>query len=302
MRHKPNYRGAVHNRQRWGQRWHADTFYANYDPYEHFSTLVQYSPEIAQAIQRWLLTQPSGPYQIFDLGSGSGALAQALRSVVGPEHAIHAVDMRPRPEHLPDSITWHNIDLRMTPLPKVDDSRRTLLIAHEFFDDIPCDVIDIGDDGIARWRESDDHGHPIPGSLCTDESALRWMERWWPPQRAGMSIEIGSTRDELWRSLMTTHPGTMGIVIDYGHTLRERIVGTWDAGTLVGYRNGHPVSPRLDGHTNVTAHVCMDSLAHQSPWSTLMRLSEFLDQPSNSTSTGSLGDFLVAITDMQGCE
>ena len=291
----------MQDRQRWSQRWQADNFYANHDPYQHFSTLVHHSPVIAQAIYQRILTQHSGPYDIFDLGSGSGALAIALRELCSPEDQVHAIDVRPRPVDLPTSITWHTRDLRFEPLPTVDNSRIAVVIAHEFFDDVPCDVVDVGDDGICRWREADHRGDPVTGSVDVDEPTMAWINRWWPPLRAGMSIDVGSSRDDLWRNLLSTNSQSIGIAIDYGHILRERLSGTWDAGTLAGYRNGYRVSPRLDGQTNVTAHVSMDSLASQSQYSTLMRLSEFVDQPTGSRSTGSLGDFLVAITAMQGC-
>lgn len=47
------------------------------------------------------------------------------------------------------------------------------------------------------------------------------------------------------------------MAVDYGHLRDDRPVD----GTLTGYRGGRQVPPVLDGTTDVTAHVAMDSVA-----------------------------------------
>ena len=115
-----------------------------------------------------------------------------------------------------------------------------------------------------------------------------------------MQIEVGLNRDRIWHALMRQYPRAIGIVIDYGHTRRERSIGTWDAGTLVGYRNHRVTAPRLDGRTNVTAHVAIDALAAQADEAHIMRLATWLGNEGDGLTTGALGDFPILLARMRG--
>ncbi|MET8232839.1 SAM-dependent methyltransferase, partial [Micromonospora sp. NPDC005298] len=69
--------------------------------------------------------------------------------------------------------------------------------------------------------------------------------------------EIGRTRDKAWASAVRKISRGMAVAVDYGHLTKDRPVD----GTLTGYRAGRQVPPTLDGTTDVTAHVAMDSVA-----------------------------------------
>ena len=80
-----------------------------------------------------------------------------------------------------------------------------------------------------------------------------------------MRAEIGSSRDDAWAAITGMLDAGAAVAIDYGHTRAERVAGTWDGGTLVGYRDGHVVTPVADGSCNLTAHVAIDSVAAAVP-------------------------------------
>jgi SAM-dependent MidA family methyltransferase len=282
---------------RWRARWSADALYRNDTPYRHFDTFIRHSTELAAALSRQLSVQEDGRLEIFDLGAGDGALADHISAYM-PTAVVHAVDLRPRPAQLSADVYWHTIDIEQQPLPRLVPDAIPILIAHEFLDDVPCDVVEVDDDGRCIWMNADDDGRLIPGDVVTDPATLDWMHRWWPPKRPGMRIEIGLSRDRLWSRLLRTWPNTIGIAVDYGHTLRERMVGTWDGGTLTGYRQGRQVPPQLDGRTNVTAHVAVDALAAVAERSEVHRLRSLLGWSADQQSTGSLGDFHVVVSHM----
>ena len=80
-----------------------------------------------------------------------------------------------------------------------------------------------------------------------------------------MQAEIGSSRDDAWAAITGMLDAGAAVAIDYGHTRAERVAGTWDGGTLVGYRDGRVVTPVADGSCNLTAHVAIDSVAAAVP-------------------------------------
>ena len=300
MRQERSYRDTVVGERRWRAAWNADHFYRQHAPEDHFDTLVQHSPLLAHHITTWLRSAVPGAVEVFDLGSARASLIQQLTANTSQVAQAHAIDVRERPAQVDPSITWHHRDIRSEGLPPRVTDATPVLIAHEFFDDIPCDVAEVDEFGRCWWVEANDAGEPVRGGRIVEGQAFDWMQRWWPPLRPGMRIEIGLARDRLWHELIRQYPQAVGIVIDYGHTLRERVVGTWDAGTLIGYRDHRVTTPRLDGHTNITAHVAIDALAAQSDRAHIVRLAEWLGSKGDGFTTGALGDFQILTAHMRG--
>lgn len=294
---KRNYRSLMPIQDRWRDRWSTDAFYEHHPPYDHFDTFIQHSEKLRNALSTWLAAIPGGRVEIFDLGAGDGALASSLSTSL-PRAIVHAVDVRQRPPHLSSDVAWHTLDITQASLPRFDTKSIPVLIAHEFLDDVPCDVVEVDDSGTCVWMYADWNGFLTPGDVVTEPETLDWIHRWWPPLRPAMRIEVGLSRDRLWHRLLRTWPNTIGIAIDYGHTLRERMVGTWDGGTLTGYRNGRQVVPRLDGRTNVTAHVAVDAIAAVAARSEIRRMRDHIGLRHDQQSTGSLGDFHVVVSHM----
>lgn len=283
----------------WRERWSQDTFYLHEHPAEHFDTLVHHSDILARGLTTWLGTLQLSNLEIFDLGAGNGALAVAMRTLLPVNSSVHAIDLRPPPHPLPPGIDWHTLDVTKCDLPRRDLDATPVIIAHELLDDIPCDVVIVDDDATYRWVNFEADGFPALGDHVDDPGVIDWIQRWWPGLRPGMQIEVGISRDLLWQQLMHQWPHTIGILIDYGHTLRERAIGTWDGGTMAGYRSGRLVSPQLDGRTNITAHVAVDAIAAVTPYSVITRLESFLNSSQDLQSTGSLGDYHVVMSHMK---
>jgi SAM-dependent MidA family methyltransferase len=259
--------------QTWGQRWASDPFYQRNAPGTHFSTAPMHHDRIAERIADRIRQVANRDIEVIEVGAGNGALITAvvrhLRDL-GLTPRAHALDLQPPPAHLDPMITWHRGDVRIHPLPRTQQ-HQPFLIAHEFLDDLPCEVIEL--DAEPHIMLANDDGTLERGPALSDAAAcaalnmdvpgiLDWIQRWWPLGQPMQRIEVGIERDRIWRSLVQQVRGGMAFAIDYGHVFAERRVGTWDAGTLAGYRDHQLTSPRLDGQTNVTAHVAFDALAH----------------------------------------
>lgn len=175
------------------------------------------------------------PYDVVDLGAGTGSFLSFLAA--DPETParwrLTGVELSPRPP-LDARIRW------AAALPDLTG----LLLAHEWLDNVPCEVLL---DGLVL--RSDGSSGPVPGR--EDE---RWLERWWPGWRTGPA-ECGRARDEAWAAAVSHVARGAAVAIDYGHTSSER------RPTLTGYRDGRQVPPALDGTGDVTAHVALDAVA-----------------------------------------
>ncbi len=290
------------------ERWRVDTFYMQQHAEDHFITDPMRSDRVAQALAKRITTLVGAhqSLEVFDVGAGNGALLRALAQHLPTNTAFHGVDVRDRPKNVPG--TWHQQDAHQLPQRSLDAT--PILICHEFFDDVPCDVIEVDADGRPCLVVVDEEGDAVLGPPLDDPAAgpdrhliQHWIERWWPPTRPFMRIEAGRHRDALWRDFTRHIDDGVAFVIDYGHLLTERLVGTWDGGTAVGWRHGRATSLRWDESRNVTAHVAMDALAHASGARTtrILRQREVLDMPaSRMLTTGGNGDYLWLEVDLRG--
>jgi SAM-dependent MidA family methyltransferase len=123
-----------------------------------------------------------------------------------------------------------------------------LLLATEWLDNVP---LDLAEDG--RYLYDDE-------PLSALDAA--WIQRWWPSP-AG-TVEIGRRRDEAWAQAVGHLERGLALTVDYGHFLGTRP----SSPTLAGFRDGREVEPRLDGTTDLTCHVAIDSAAAATglPW------------------------------------
>lgn len=236
------------------------------DPYRHFATDIARSEEIVPRVQELLAIAadcPGGPLTVIDLGSGAGGLLTRL-ATAGTHARLIGIDLRSRPPGLDAGIEWITGDARQV----AGDLRglRGVVVAHEFLDDIPCEAVEADEDGRPRRILVDPISlELILGELLDDPADLAWLKEWWPVTRPFMRAEIGSSRDDAWAAITGMLDAGAAVAIDYGHTRAERVAGTWDGGTLVGYRDGHVVTPVADGSCNLTAHVAIDSVAAAAP-------------------------------------
>lgn len=254
-------------------------FYRRAAPAAHFRTSVSASAVFAGAVARLMtavddaLGTPQN-LDLVDVGAGDGRLATDVLGQLPPDVRARtravAVELRARPAGLPDDVDWQ-------PVPP--DDITGLVVANEWLDNIPCDVVQLAD-GVLRQVLVDptsgieELGPPAP------DTHRAWIEEWWPGLADGDRAEIGRHRDAAWSDLVGRLTRGLAVAIDYGHTRDERRTGLFNGGTLTGYREGRQVLPLPDGRCDITAHVAIDACAcaagTTNPGPTLLRQREAL--------------------------
>ena len=228
-------------REAWTQALYGpDGFFLTARPAQHFRTAVTASGLFAEAVAR--IARDEGFETIVDVGAGGGELLRGLLELA-PGLRLVGVDLAPRPGSLPAGIEWHR------EIPAEFDG---LLLAHEWLDNVPCDVVELDDDGVVRLVLVDpDTG----GERLGDPIDSGWLDAWWPLDEPGARAEIGEPRDEAWAEAVEAVTG-LAIAIDYGHLADGRP----PYGSLASYRDGQEVDIRPDGTRDVTAHVAVDAV------------------------------------------
>jgi SAM-dependent MidA family methyltransferase len=225
-------------------------------PSRHFRTSVHASSSYAAAAVRLLcdvdavLGHPA-QLDVVDIGAGGGEFAVELGRIAPGELRarlrIIAVDLAPRPVGLPTEIIW------AAALPEQISG---LVIANEWLDNVPVDVIEQTADGPRLVQVDADTGaERIGGSPGPEDQA--WVTCWWPLAEIGDRAEVGTPRDEAWTAVIQRMRRGVAVAIDYAHERRTRP----RYGTLTGYRHGRSVPPIPDGSCDVTAHVALDACA-----------------------------------------
>jgi len=230
----------------WRVAWEAalygeSGFYRTARPIEHFRTSVhveRFADAIAELVRR------SDSKTVVDLGAGSGELLIAMHSRLGNQVGLIGVEVSERPTKLPSEIGWS------ASLPAQIDG---LLIANEWLDNIPCDVVEVDHAGVVREVVIDAQtGEEALGQALSSA----WLTDWWPLREPGERAEIGGPRDEAWKDAISRVDG-LAIAIDYGHTVESRP----PFGSVRSYAHGQEVDVVPDGSRDITAHVAVDSVA-----------------------------------------
>ncbi|HUR13644.1 MAG TPA: SAM-dependent methyltransferase [Mycobacteriales bacterium] len=230
----------------WSEAWETalygpSGFFLQERPLDHFRTNVAV-PLFATAVRRLaglvdLALGSPDPFDLVDLGAGRGELLAALPDVP-PRWRLTAVDLAP--------------GLR-SDVPEVEG----LLIANEWLDNVPLDVLEEGRLVLVSPDGRESLGAPLSSG---------WADTWWPPEVVGdraeparpdlpHRVEIGASRDLAWAAAVARVRRGLAVAVDYGHTVADR------RPTLTGYRDGRQVRPVPDGSCDLTAHVALDSCA-----------------------------------------
>jgi SAM-dependent MidA family methyltransferase len=252
----------------WSQAWSdAQRFWPEgpgaAGPAAHFRTSTHVGPVLAGALLVLLrevdrrLGHPAA-LDVVDVGAGRGELlAELLRQADEPlarRLRPVGVDLLPRPDALDPRVAWIQ-----GAAPACVPTLRGLLIAHEWLDELPVDVVVVGDDGGLRTVLVDDDGTESLGGPV-DASTAAWVRRWWGGPAPGDRAEHGVARDAAWRACVQRVEAGTALAVDYGHVRADRDTGRYAAGTVTGYRDGRTTAPVPDGSVNLTAHVAVDSL------------------------------------------
>jgi SAM-dependent MidA family methyltransferase len=223
-------------------------FYRTHAPSQHFRTSVHAGPVFADAVRR--LARDAALTTVVDVGAGGGELLVALHSRDPSLHLI-GVDLADRPPDLPAEVMWQH---------EVPATAGALLVANEWLDDVPVDIVELGDDGWRLVLVDPATGAERLGPPPADDDA-DWLATWWPVEdgerEAGARAEIGRPRDEAWAAAVGSLSDGVAVAIDYAHDRTSRP----PAGSLTGYRDGRQLPPVPDGSCDVTSHVALDACA-----------------------------------------
>ncbi|MER7275786.1 SAM-dependent methyltransferase [Dactylosporangium sp. NPDC000244] len=229
-------------------------FFRRERPADHFRTSVHASPLFAGAVATLLgrldeaLDRPAR-LDLVDVGAGRGELLVAVLAALPDDvrRRVRAtgVERAPRPGDLPSPIGWTTTPPERT---------AGLLIATEWLDNVPVDIVELGADFRIRYLRAD--LTPADDPIAPADRA--WLDRWWPLDGAppGARAEIGRPRDEAWAAAVATVERGLALAVDYGHFA----AGRPPFGTLAAFRDGRQVEPVADGERDLTAHVALDSL------------------------------------------
>jgi len=229
-------------------------------PAGHFSTATQGVPQIGELLARALLTLMDRECleTFVDMGCGRGELLEQIHRL-DPQVRCVGVDIVARPQ-LSEPIGWFQSPGGEQLPDALDGLSDTLVFANEWLDVVPCPIAEVDEDGelrevLVHAATGDERlGDPISGT------SRQWCHMFWPVDHLGTGdrVEIGQTRDIAWDNLVSRVSSGLAIAVDYGHTIDSRPA----MGTLTGFRQGRQVLPVPDGSCDLTAHVAMDSLAH----------------------------------------
>jgi SAM-dependent MidA family methyltransferase len=232
----------------WRQAWRdalygPDGVFVTSRPAEHFRTSVTASRLFAEAVARLALDE--GLSTIVDMGAGGGELLHHLHEI-DPGLRLIGVDLGSRPSQLPPAIDWRH---------ELPAEFEGLLLANEWLDNVPCDIVEVDDDGESRLVLVD----PVSGlERLGDPVESEWLDAWWPLTEPGERAEIGLPRDDAWADAVECVTG-LAVAIDYGHLKSQRP----PFGSLASYAAGQEVDVRPDGTRDVTAHVAIDAVAER---------------------------------------
>jgi SAM-dependent MidA family methyltransferase len=232
-----------------------DGFYTRGErPAAHFRTSVHASRRFAHAMARLVAEVDDalgGParFDLVDVGAGSGELLAEILAVTGLGGRLRAiaVEVAPRPAGLSPAIEWRN---------RLPDTVTGLVIANEWLDNVPLDVVELTDEGPRLVVVDPATGAEVAGPAPAPED-VEWLERWWPLREPGDRAEVGRHRCTAWAEVLGRLRGGMALAVDYSHERARRPA----YGTLTGYRDGRCVSPVPDGSCDITAHVALDACA-----------------------------------------
>ncbi|WP_435817476.1 SAM-dependent methyltransferase [Micromonospora arida] len=209
-----------------------------------------------------------------------------------------AVEYAPRPENLPEEITWTS---------EIPAEITGVLLATEWLDNVPLDVALHTEGG---WRyvlvDPESGAESVGDPVSLDDHD--WLTKWWPNPEALPSMDGAPNLRVTWSDATSEGESGFGAArpaqessltarsrpgcpeTPHSDYLRAEIGRSRDEawadavrkisrglavavdyghlresrpvdGTLTGYRGGRQVPPVPDGSSDVTAHVAMDSVA-----------------------------------------
>ncbi|GAB3951314.1 hypothetical protein GCM10027614_53110 [Micromonospora vulcania] len=114
--------------------------------------------------------------------------ALAIRPSLAKRVRFTAVELAPRPEHLPDEIGW---------VSEIPDGITGVLLATEWLDNVPLDVAVHTGDGWRYLLVDPSSGTETVGGPV-DSADLDWLTTWWPAAPGGTGRSNRDAGDVTW--------------------------------------------------------------------------------------------------------
>jgi SAM-dependent MidA family methyltransferase len=254
-------------------------------PARHFRTAAHTGHVWATAIDALVrrvhddLGRPD-EFTVVEVGAGHGELLAGLAGLGSSRWNLVGVDVAPRPDHLPSTIEWR---------PGLPGSFVGVLLAVEWLDVVPVDVVELTDDG-PRLVEVHTDGAERIGAAVSDRDRA-WLDRWWPLAEVGDRAEVGRPRDEAWGDAVSRLQTGVAVAVDYAAVPARDV-----AGTLTGYKDGRQVMPVPDGSMDITAHVLFESLTATAVLTQRDALRELGVSGARPAYDGETADYLSALS------
>jgi SAM-dependent MidA family methyltransferase len=221
------------------------------------------------------LAAEQGCTTVVDVGAGRGELLAALDRARSTRLELLGVDVVPRPAGLPEAVGWLESPGGADLPSGLTGLAEALVLANEWLDVVPLDVLEVDRRGVPRVVEVDRSGRERLGPAA-DEEQLGWCRGWWPIEGspAGTRAEVGLTRDAAWAGLVARVESGVCVAVDYGPPPPQRP----PAGSLAAHRAGRLVPVQPDGSCDLTADVALDSLDGARAGATLRTQREALSE------------------------
>ncbi|MDX1468201.1 MAG: SAM-dependent methyltransferase [Acidimicrobiia bacterium] len=210
------------------------------------------------------------PFQVVEVGAGSGSLLRPLLDVYPIE--AWAVEASPAARKALDAVLPRDRILAEMP-----GKVRGVVIANELLDNLPMALAQrVDDDWRERWVGLDEDGLGFVDAGVRQE-VRQWLDAYAGDVPEGGWVEVQlAARSWLTEAIERLEAGSVA-VIDYGETA-ENLIPRRSDGTLRTYRSHHLGPHPLDepGATDITADVNFTALLDVAPRSTLHRQDDFL--------------------------
>jgi SAM-dependent MidA family methyltransferase len=232
------------------------------------------SPEVSVLFGETLAAYVKGgkeeigePFQLVEVGAGSGSLLRPLLAVIDVD--VIAIEVSPAARN------------NLSDIVEVADTLpievRGVVIANELLDNLPMALAQKIDGGWReRWVGAEDESLVFVDAEPRD-GVLEWLAAYAGPVDDGGWVEVQLAARDWVRDVLGRITDGSLLIIDYGDTA-ENLRGRRRDGTLRTYRAHHLGPHPLDepGQTDITADVNFSALLDIAPGAELHRQDDFL--------------------------
>lgn len=217
-----------------------------------FLTSPEVSPIFGQALAAYVEREQErigDPFQLVEVGAGSGSLLQALLAEI--EVQAWAVEVSQAAREALESVLPQERVLSELP-----NKVRGVIIANELLDNLPMAVAQrVGGEWRERWVGAEEDALHFVDAVPRPEVA-EWLDDYAGEVADGGWVEVQLTAQAWLRSALDSLVAGSILIIDYGDTA-ENLVPRRRDGTLRTYRAHHLGPHPLDdpGATDITGDV-----------------------------------------------